>query len=56
MSNLKKRCKYCGTPTRTSAMCGTCTVKLRLIRKIQNMLRAEKRREEERARVRHTTN
>lgn len=50
------RCKYCGTPRQVDSMCSHCAEKLKLIRKLQAMVMAEKRREEARSRVRHTTN
>lgn len=41
-------CKYCGTLRRNGDICSHCAEKLRLIRKIQAMVRAEKRRQEAR--------
>ncbi len=55
MSNQKRPCKYCGSLRRNRDICSHCAEKLKLIRYIQAMVRAEKRREEARSRVRHTT-
>ena len=55
MPKAKNYCRYCGTSRRTGSVCGTCAEKLKLVRKIQNMVKAEKQREEERAYVRHTS-
>ena len=48
MAKPKLVCRYCGTSRRTGTICGTCSEKLRLIRYIQAMVYAEKRREEAR--------
>ena len=48
MPKAKSKCKYCGTPRLRGNLCGTCGEKLRLIRKMQAMVRAEKEREEAR--------
>lgn len=56
MAKLKIRCKYCGGYQANRTVCSHCSEKLKLIRYIQAMLRAEKKQEEARSRVRPTTN
>lgn len=54
MPKPKITCKYCGGYQHNRSVCSHCAEKLKLIRKIQAIVRAEKQREEERARVRYT--
>lgn len=53
---MKIHCKYCGGYQANRTVCSRCAEKLKLIRYIQAMLRAEQKREEAKSRVRHTTN
>ena len=39
MSDMKKRCKYCDGVIKTGSICGYCSEKLRLVRKLQAMVR-----------------
>ena len=48
MVKQKRPCKYCGSLRYTGDICSHCAEKLRLIRKLQAMIRAEKQREEAR--------
>lgn len=55
MPKPKNYCRYCGGYHHNRTLCSHCAEKLKLIRKIQAMVRAEKQREEARSLVRYSS-
>jgi hypothetical protein len=45
MAMGERKCKYCGTPThRKTDLCSACSLKLKLVRQLLNMVKDYKKR------------
>ena len=40
MSKFNKTCMYCGAKSQANTICSTCSIKLKLVRKLLGMVRS----------------